>query len=123
MSEKRKRLAKTGLYAFLFFLSVCLVMEVYTRTPDKLDIRPLKLSPNTEEAVLLFHGAKDELNPELAAITSRYKKLIADRKKSMVVNYDWSSGSNNRLRASSNALEFGSALGKELAEYKNLKYI
>jgi len=123
MLEKRKRLAKTGLQLFALFLGTCLVMEVYTRIPDKLDIRPLKLSPNTKEAVLLFHGAKDELNPELEAITSSYKNLISKRKDSVVINYDWSPGSNNRLRASSNAMELGSALGKELAEYQNLKYL
>ena len=123
MAKKRKRLAKIGLNIFVLFLSVSLVMEAYTRTPDKLDISPLKLSPNIEEAILLFHGAKDELNPELAAITQKYKRLISNRKDSVIVNYDWSSGSNNRLRASSNALEFGSALGKELAEYQNLKHI
>ena len=123
MSLKRKKLTKIGFYLFVFFLGVCIVMEVYTRTPDNLDIRPLRLSPNIEEATLIFHGAKDERNPELTAITSRYRKLIQKRKNSVVVNYDWSSGSNNRLRASSNALKFGSELGKELAGYQNLKYL
>lgn len=123
MTKKRKKLAKAAPHLFAMFLTACLIMEAYTRTPDRLNIIPLKLPLNIEEAVLLFHGAKDELNPELAAITLRYKKLIGKRNNNAVINYDWSSGSANRLRASSNALEFGSALGKELAEYQNLKHL
>jgi len=123
MEIKTQKLGKATLYLFLFFLFFCFLMEAYTRTPDKLDIKPLKLSPNTQEIVLLFHGAKDELNPELAAIAVKYKKLISNRTRTAVVNYSWSSGSNNRLRAGTNALRFGAAIGKELVEYKGLTHL
>ena len=107
----------------ILVLFVVIAMEAYTRTPDKLIIKPLELPRNTKEAVLLFHGAKDELNPEIAAIANKYTKLVYDRKTTKVLNYDWSSGANNRLRAGTNAMEFGRALGEELAKLKELQHI
>ena len=107
-------------------LSIILIgvgMEIFCRVPDDFETRSLNLPPETEMAVLLFHGAQDQLNPELSAIAKKYSELIDLSSNTKVVNYDWSFGSSFRLRASTNALVVGKALGSELATIKNLKYL
>jgi hypothetical protein len=98
-----------------------LLMEAYTRTADKLVVSKLNIPPNTEYLVLLFHGAKDENNPEMAAIAEKFNQFLVNDPNNMVINYDWSSGANNRLRAGSNAIKYGEVLGLELGLSTSLK--
>jgi hypothetical protein len=90
-------------------------MEFYCRKPDEFKVRALSLPSETEMAVLLFHGARDHLNPEVSAIATKFTKLLITRSNTEVINYDWSFAANNRLRASANAIEVGKILGRELA--------
>ena len=98
-------------------------MDIFCRTPDDFEVKALNLSPETEMGVFLFHGAQDQLNPELSAIAEKFTELLDFRDNLEVVNYDWSFGSSFRLRASTNALKVGESLGNELAAMKNLKYL
>ena len=123
MKKKYPRLFKFFCISVILILVICIVMEFYCRKPDEFKVRALILPAETEMAVLLFHGARDNLNPELSAIANKFTKLLSSRSNTEVINYDWSFAANNRLRASTNAIEIGRILGRELATVVKLKYL
>jgi hypothetical protein len=123
MTKTYQRLFKFFRISFILILLICLVMEFYCRKPDEFKVRTLSLPSETEMAVLLFHGARDHLNPEVSAIATKFTKLLITRSNTEVINYDWSFAANNRLRASANAIEVGKILGRELAMMDQLKHL
>lgn len=104
---------------FLFWL----VMEAYCRLPIQFKITKLDIPRDTQILVVLFHGTKDHLNPELKALAAEFKIYLAKNQNVEVINYNWSYASDNRLRASANAIKIGESLGSEIAKYKRLRHI
>jgi len=113
---------KIILFALLLFL-IWLVMEVYCRLPDQFKITKVDIPQDTQTLVVLFHGAKDHLNPELEALANEFRIYLDTNQNAEVINYNWSYGSDNRLRASTNAIKIGESLGSEIAKYKRLRHI
>lgn len=93
--------------------------ELYTRTPTNFDIAPLSLDDGTRHVVLIFHGSRDGDNPAFEAIADKYRALAPSD--TVVVNYNWSAGADNRLRAGATAIRLGEVLGRELAARGNLE--
>jgi len=97
-------------------------MEVYTRLPTKFYTEPLGLNPSeTRQVVLVFHGSQDGGDPILDAIATRFRELAAFDSGTVVVNYRWDAGADDRLRAAANARRLGDILGAELATLPNLE--
>ena len=113
---------KLILIVLLLFV-VYLVMEIYCRRPDQFKITKLDIPSDTQTLVLLFHGAKGHLNPELKALATQFEIYLDSHQNTEVINYNWSFASNNRLRASTNAMKIGEFLGSEIANLKVLKNI
>jgi len=97
--------------------------ELYTRMPTEFAIRPLQLNDQTRHVVLIFHGSRDGDNPTFEEIADKYRALAGAQSGTTVINYNWSAGADDRLRAGATAIRLGQVLGKELAELRNLESI
>jgi len=98
-------------------------MELYTRVPTDFAIRPLQLDTQTRHVVLIFHGSRDGDNPAFEEIAEKYRALAGPQSRTAVINYNWSAGADDRLRAGATAIRLGGELGQELAELANLESI
>ena len=96
----------------------------FVRSPHaRAKITKVDIPQDTQTLVVLFHGAKDHLNPELEALANEFRIYLDTNQNAEVINYNWSYGSDNRLRASTNAIKIGESLGSEIAKYKRLRHI
>ena len=96
-------------------------LELYTRTPTSFAIQPLGLGDETRHVVLIFHGSQDGDNPTFEKIADRYRSLTTAQLGTVVINYNWSAGADDRLRAGATAIQLGQELGQELAELDKLE--
>jgi len=98
-------------------------MEIYCRSSDEFIVNKIKAPTETKTLILLFHGARDQLNPELESLSEQFKHYLAKSQNIKVLNYNWSFASDNRFRASTNAIKIGENLGKEISSLNKLKNI
>ncbi len=109
-------------YALLIaLLAAVALFDLYTRTPDTFVIAPFEIAPNASHLVVYFHGSDGGDEPLIAAMETRTRDLLGPA--AQVINYRWSAGSDNRMRANSNALKFGETLGEQLAQQPQLKHL
>ncbi|PPR48527.1 MAG: hypothetical protein CFH14_01288 [Alphaproteobacteria bacterium MarineAlpha5_Bin4] len=111
---------------FIFIIPIIfffwIVMEIYCRLPNKLDIIKINAPIKTQTMILLFHGSNDHKNLELEAIADKYSTYYNSHRNIEVINYDWSYAS-SYLKASANAIKIGNVLGLEISNLKELKNI
>lgn len=98
---------------------LALGLELYSRLPENFPVSALAIDPAATAVVLIFHGAQDGGDPLLDEIAEKFGALSAPG--TVVINYRWDEGANNRLRAAANARRLGEQLGLELAQLKQLE--
>jgi hypothetical protein len=107
--------------ALLLIVVAGLGLQAYTQTADEQLIMPLRLPADTQRLVLIFHGSEDGDDPVLEDIAALIRRG-ADAN-TIVINYNWSPASDNRLRAQANARELGAALALELSQFSQLRQL
>jgi len=98
--------------------SAVVALELYTRLPDPVDIPVIKVSPDTRELTLVFHGSGGSDEPLMQRIAAAHE---GDPTGAAAVAVNWSPASDNRLRAAANARVVGAALGAKLGSLENLQ--
>lgn len=112
-----QRVASLGL---LMILSGC---AFGARDIEDLHVEPLALRPDTQLVVLLFHGRDRAGDPVWEDVAERFETLLTDPPGRVVVNYDWSDGSDMPGRAAANAALYGESLAEELAALDSLTHV
>jgi len=111
----------SGLFALCVLVFTGFVMN--GRMADDFEVASLNLDPETRVLVLLFHGSNGADLPVWSEIADRVSQLNASNPQSVVVKYNWSVGSDKRMRAGANAEVFARALGQEIARLEKLEYV
>ncbi|MGI9329768.1 MAG: hypothetical protein ACR2QB_03550 [Gammaproteobacteria bacterium] len=117
-------MARRGLLYLLGIIVAALAaVEIYTRLPTGL-AEPLNLKPDeTRQVVLIFHGSLAGGDPILDDIANRFVELAALDSGTVVVNYRWDDGADQRLRAAASGRRLGTALGTELGSLPKLESV
>ncbi|MEE4185056.1 MAG: hypothetical protein V2J12_04750 [Gammaproteobacteria bacterium] len=111
------RFKRAGLLVIALLGSSALALEGYTRLPDTVVVPDLTLPPGTRELTLVFHGSGGSDEPLMQRIAAAH--AAATGAPGFAV--DWSSASDNRLRAAANARVVGAAVGRAVAESASLR--
>ena len=110
---------RTAIFLVVALALLALGLEIYARLPAAFPIEPLAISPSATSVVLIFHGAQDGGDPLLDEIAGKFANLATPG--TVVINYRWDAGANNRLRAAANAKRLGQRLGTELSQLPQLR--
>lgn len=112
---------KLAPYLITILSVAVLAGELYSRFPDgKVKAENLTSRGDDKEIIILFHGSGGQGKPVFQEIADALK---AQQPEALVVNYDWSLGSENRFRAMANGQSLGRQLGEQIAGQSNIKSV
>src|SRR5258708_4653850 len=114
---------RRSLYALGILALSCAALEIFTRLPSRVEVRPLGVVGNPRALVIVFHGRYGEEEPIYLALVQRFQELATTRPGTLAMRYVWAPYSDWRFRVQANGERIGRALGRELAAMPQLEDI
>jgi pimeloyl-ACP methyl ester carboxylesterase len=97
--------------------------EFYATYQADIQVETLAIEKNTEEVVIIVHGLGDDAEGWPRKLERRMASFMGKGSGCKIITYDWNPYSLSSLRSSTDGTTIGRALGKQLAEKKELTKI